>query len=59
MHVAAGTVRVTAGNELAELASGDSCSCRIGGRADQLLRKAGHALSAAGRQLCSADKVET
>lgn len=28
MHVAAGTVRVTVGDETAELAEGDSCSCR-------------------------------
>ena len=28
MHVAAGTVRVTVGDETAELAAGDSCSCR-------------------------------
>lgn len=28
MHVATGTVRVTVGNETAELAAGDSCSCR-------------------------------
>jgi transcriptional regulator with XRE-family HTH domain len=27
MHVAAGTVRVTVGDETAELAAGDSCSC--------------------------------
>jgi transcriptional regulator with XRE-family HTH domain len=29
MHVAAGTVRVTVGNETAELTAGDSCSCRV------------------------------
>ncbi len=28
MHVAMGTVRVTVGDETAELAAGDSCSCR-------------------------------
>jgi transcriptional regulator with XRE-family HTH domain len=28
MHVAAGVVRVTVGDETAELAAGDSCSCR-------------------------------
>jgi len=28
MHVASGTVRVTVGEETAELAAGDSCSCR-------------------------------
>ncbi len=28
MHVAAGTVRVTVGDEMAEMAAGDSCSCR-------------------------------
>ena len=28
MHVAAGTVRVTVGDETAELSTGDSCSCR-------------------------------
>jgi transcriptional regulator with XRE-family HTH domain len=28
MHVAAGTVRVTVGDETAELSPGDSCSCR-------------------------------
>ena len=28
MHVAAGTVRVTVGDETAELAAGDGCSCR-------------------------------
>jgi len=28
MHVAAGSVRVTVGDETAELAAGDSCSCR-------------------------------
>jgi transcriptional regulator with XRE-family HTH domain len=28
MHVAAGTVRVTVGDEMAELTTGDSCSCR-------------------------------
>ena len=28
MHVAAGTVRVTVGDETAELTAGDSCSCR-------------------------------
>ena len=28
MHVVAGTVRVTVGEEAAELAAGDSCSCR-------------------------------
>jgi transcriptional regulator with XRE-family HTH domain len=28
MHVAAGTVRVTVGDETAELSEGDSCSCR-------------------------------
>jgi transcriptional regulator with XRE-family HTH domain len=28
MHVAIGTVRVTVGDETAELAAGDSCSCR-------------------------------
>jgi transcriptional regulator with XRE-family HTH domain len=28
MHVATGTVRVTVGDEIAELAAGDSCSCR-------------------------------
>ncbi len=28
MHVAAGTVRVTVGDEMAELSAGDSCSCR-------------------------------
>jgi transcriptional regulator with XRE-family HTH domain len=28
MHVAAGTVRVTVGDETAELMAGDSCSCR-------------------------------
>ena len=28
MHVAAGTVRVTVGDETADLAAGDSCSCR-------------------------------
>jgi mannose-6-phosphate isomerase-like protein (cupin superfamily) len=28
MHVAAGTVRVTVGDETAELSAGDSCSCR-------------------------------
>ena len=28
MHVATGTVRVTVGDETAELAQGDSCSCR-------------------------------
>ena len=28
MHVATGTVRVTVGDETAELAAGDSCSCR-------------------------------
>ena len=28
MHVATGTVRVTVGDETAELSSGDSCSCR-------------------------------
>ena len=28
MHVAAGTVRLTVGDETAELATGDSCSCR-------------------------------
>jgi transcriptional regulator with XRE-family HTH domain len=28
MHVATGTVRVTVGDEMAELAAGDSCSCR-------------------------------
>lgn len=28
MHVAAGTVRVTVGDETAELIAGDSCSCR-------------------------------
>src|SRR6185437_3834443 len=28
LHVAAGTVRVTVGDETAELAAGDSCSCR-------------------------------
>jgi transcriptional regulator with XRE-family HTH domain len=28
MHVASGTVRVTVGDETAELAAGDSCSCR-------------------------------
>jgi len=28
MHVAAGAVRVTVGDETAELATGDSCSCR-------------------------------
>jgi transcriptional regulator with XRE-family HTH domain len=28
MHVATGTVRVTVGEETAELAAGDSCSCR-------------------------------
>ena len=28
MHVAAGTVRVTVGDEMAELVAGDSCSCR-------------------------------
>jgi transcriptional regulator with XRE-family HTH domain len=28
MHVVAGTVRVTVGDETAELATGDSCSCR-------------------------------
>jgi quercetin dioxygenase-like cupin family protein len=29
MHVAAGTVRVTVGDETAELSAGDSCSCRV------------------------------
>ncbi len=29
VHVAAGTVRVTVGDETAELAAGDSCSCRV------------------------------
>jgi transcriptional regulator with XRE-family HTH domain len=29
MHVAAGTVRVTVGDEMAELSAGDSCSCRV------------------------------
>ena len=29
MHVAIGTVRVTVGDEMAELSAGDSCSCRI------------------------------
>src|SRR5690349_4660685 len=28
MHVAAGTVRITVGDETAELSAGDSCSCR-------------------------------
>ena len=28
MHVATGTVRITVGDETAELAAGDSCSCR-------------------------------
>jgi transcriptional regulator with XRE-family HTH domain len=28
VHVATGTVRVTVGDEMAELAAGDSCSCR-------------------------------
>ena len=28
MHVATGTVRVTVGDETAELAAGDNCSCR-------------------------------
>lgn len=28
VHVAAGTVRVTVGEEIAELSAGDSCSCR-------------------------------
>jgi transcriptional regulator with XRE-family HTH domain len=28
MHVASGTVRVTVGDEMAELTAGDSCSCR-------------------------------
>jgi len=28
MHVATGTVRVTVGDETADLAAGDSCSCR-------------------------------
>ena len=28
MHVAAGTVRVTVGEEIADLSAGDSCSCR-------------------------------
>jgi quercetin dioxygenase-like cupin family protein len=28
MHVVTGTVRVTVGDETAELAAGDSCSCR-------------------------------
>ncbi len=28
MHVAAGTVRITVGEETAELSAGDSCSCR-------------------------------
>jgi quercetin dioxygenase-like cupin family protein len=28
MHVATGTVRVTVGGETADLAAGDSCSCR-------------------------------
>jgi quercetin dioxygenase-like cupin family protein len=28
MHVAAGTVRVTVGDETVELSGGDSCSCR-------------------------------
>ena len=28
MHVATGTVRVTVGDETAELVAGDSCSCR-------------------------------
>ena len=28
MHVAAGTVRVTVGDETADLVAGDSCSCR-------------------------------
>ncbi|MEI7713604.1 MAG: helix-turn-helix domain-containing protein [Rhodospirillales bacterium] len=28
MHVAAGTVRVTVGDEMADLVAGDSCSCR-------------------------------
>jgi quercetin dioxygenase-like cupin family protein len=28
MHVASGTVRVTVGDETAELSAGDSCSCR-------------------------------
>jgi transcriptional regulator with XRE-family HTH domain len=28
MHVATGTVRVTVGDEMAELTAGDSCSCR-------------------------------
>jgi hypothetical protein len=28
MHVATGTVRVTVGDETAELSAGDSCSCR-------------------------------
>jgi transcriptional regulator with XRE-family HTH domain len=28
VHVAAGTVRITVGDETAELAAGDSCSCR-------------------------------
>ena len=28
VHVAAGTIRVTVGDETAELAAGDSCSCR-------------------------------
>jgi transcriptional regulator with XRE-family HTH domain len=29
MHVAAGTVRITVGDETAELSTGDSCSCRV------------------------------
>lgn len=29
MHVATGTVRVTVGDETADLVAGDSCSCRI------------------------------
>lgn len=28
MHVASGRVRVTVGEEMAELSAGDSCSCR-------------------------------
>jgi quercetin dioxygenase-like cupin family protein len=30
MHVAAGTARVTVGDEAAELSAGDSSSCRTG-----------------------------
>jgi transcriptional regulator with XRE-family HTH domain len=29
MHVVTGTVRVTVGDEIAELSAGDSCSCRV------------------------------